>query len=75
MSKPSIADILALQFVGNYFGDQDAFARIHEFAMDAGNPVADRAAAIRHMEQAGMGIDPSTESDSDLVASYVEDLE
>lgn len=70
----NIAEILAHEFVGNYHSDAEAFAAIDRFILNRENALADRAAAIRHMMCAGMGLDDyaNTATDEELVAEAEE---
>lgn len=70
----NIDQILAHQFVGNYHSDAEAFAAIDRFALNRENTLADRAAAIRHMMCAGMGLDEycADSTDEQLVAEAEE---
>jgi hypothetical protein len=75
-NKTTLKRILAMTFTGNYFADQDELKAIHEFAMDANNPIADRAAAILFMEREAMGVESTAvETDEQIVQSYIADLE
>jgi hypothetical protein len=75
ISPLTLANILAWQFVGNAYSDGPAFASIANFANDDTQSFADRAAAIRYMGEAGMGLDAdelgSQETDEQFVKSYL----
>ena len=64
--------ILLVPIVGNHAGDQVLIERIYDFVHSSA-PVADRAAAIRHLSEQVMGDDGSTASfdDVSLVSSFI----
>lgn len=67
----NIDQILAHRFVGNYHSDAEAFAAIDRFVLNREQTLADRAAAIRHMMNEGMGYFVVA-SDEELVAEAEE---
>ncbi|CAB4194394.1 hypothetical protein UFOVP1254_38 [uncultured Caudovirales phage] len=71
----TLAAILAWEFCGNYWSDAAAFDSIHDFATDETHSWADRAAAIDHMSEQGMGVSRSAEeramTDEEYVTSYL----
>ncbi len=70
----SLAEIKAHQFVGNYASDMAAFEAIRAFVADANNSIADRAEAIRHSFDYGMGMDRMDGvPDVALIAEYLEE--
>ena len=64
--------ILLVPIVGNHAGDHVLIERIYDFVHSSA-PVADCAAAIRHLAEQVMGDDGSTQSfdDVSLVASFI----
>lgn len=74
--KPlTLAAILAWEFCGNHWSDAPAFASIDEFAADETQSWADRAAALNHMGEEGMGICKSAKeramTDEQYVRAYL----
>lgn len=76
MQFTSFAQIQQHEFVGNYYGDQDAFDAIEAFARDESKSVFERASALRVMYRTGMGLDGvdggDLLSDADLLAEFIE---
>lgn len=79
MKFNSITEIKAHTFVGNYNSDEAAFTAIEAFAADTNNPLKDRADALRHMGEAGMGLSPeetgSATPDDAMIAEFVEEYD
>lgn len=71
MNFDSLDAIRAHSFVGCHAADADAFSAIGDFAGDWTRPVADRAEALRIMQDSGMGCGRSDDiSDIDFLDAY-----
>jgi hypothetical protein len=73
------AEMLAHTFVGNYHADHKTTAQIDAFAANPAHPVAERAAVLRHLYHAALGLEGfaagDNETDEELVASHIVDWE
>lgn len=69
----TIQQIQNHQFIGNHAADCDAFNRIEAFARNESHSVADRAEAVRIMQDKGMGAGRSEEmSDEQFLTAFLE---
>lgn len=70
-----LASILALPYAGNHHSDSASMRTVDRFVNDPGNPVPDRARALRDMVERGMGVpgsvDQGSMTDDEYVAAYV----
>ncbi len=74
MHFDNIDQIRAHRFVGNAYSDMPAFMAINYFVEDERYSVADRAEAIRHMTDYGMGAGRMEDlTDEELVARQLAD--
>lgn len=70
--------IIAHNFIGNHHADSAAFGMVEKFAANAGNPLGQRAAVLRHQYHAGMGLVGSEAgddlSDEQLVYEFLKEM-
>lgn len=64
--------ILAMPVAGNFSDDAPIFDAVESFVRSDA-PVADRAAAVRHLSSVVMGLPVDDVSDADLLADFLED--
>lgn len=71
----TIEQITSHQFVGNHYSDSLAFNAIDQFVQNENTSIADKAEALRQMQDRGMGCgrDEDT-SDEDFVEMYLDSL-
>lgn len=75
ISFTNIEQIKSHQFVGNHYHDCNAFNAIEHFVQDETTSIADKAEALRQMQDRGMGCGRSEElSDEQFVESYLDSL-
>ncbi|MNC78185.1 hypothetical protein D3C75_1303420 [compost metagenome] len=71
----NIQEITSHQFVGNHYSDSLAFNAIDAFVQDENTSIADKAEALRQMQDRGMGCGRDEEtSDEDFVEMYLASL-
>lgn len=70
----NLQQIQSYQFAGSHAFDVYAFKQIELFAQDTKHSVADRAEALRIMQDKGMGCGRSEEiSDQDFLNAFLDD--
>jgi CO dehydrogenase/acetyl-CoA synthase epsilon subunit len=63
------------QFVGNHYHDSQAFDAIDRFVQDDNTSIADKAEALRQMQDRGMGCGRDEETtDEVFVETYLDSL-
>lgn len=62
------------QFIGNHASDYQAFNGIDAFVQDESTSIADKAEALRQMQDCGMGCGRGEETDEELVEMYLDSL-
>lgn len=71
----NIEQIKQHQFIGNHASDYSAFNGIDAFVQDESTSIADKAEALRQMQDRGMGCGRSEElTDEQFVESYLDSL-
>ncbi|EHM1384078.1 hypothetical protein KFS98_003565 [Salmonella enterica] len=56
MKFETLEAIKAHKWAGNHYHDHAAITAAHNFALDVNNSMADRAEALRHTDNAAMGL-------------------
>jgi hypothetical protein len=68
ISKPTLQQIKEMQFAGNHAMDSTKFDRIDLFIRDTNESVVDRLAALKVLQEDGMGLDPTEYNEAELAA-------